>query len=113
MFFYLVQALYQSYNGYSGSSLFENWSLTVLNTLFTSLCTIVPGIFEQDLSAETLLAVPELYVFGQRNEALNVVKYLTWMAMAVMQGFVIWYLPGVLYGKLNVMGDNGAYAIGQ
>lgn len=113
MFFYLVQALYQRYNGYSGSSLFENWSLTVLNTLFTSLCVIVPGIFEQDLSAETLLAVPELYVFGQRNEALNVTKYLVWMAMAVMQGLLIWFLPGILYGQLNVMGDNGAFAIGH
>ena len=113
MFFYLVQALYQRYNGYSGSSLFENWSLTVLNTLFTSLCTIVPGIFEQDLSAETLLAVPELYVFGQRNEALNVTKYLVWMAMAVVQGLLIWFLPGILYGQLNEMGDNGTFAIGH
>src|ERR1700753_1070968 len=57
MFFYMVQALYQRYNGYTGSSLYENWSLTVLNTLFTSLCVIVPGIFEQDLQATTLLAV--------------------------------------------------------
>ena len=113
MFFYLVQALYQRYNGYSGSSLFENWSLTVLNTLFTSLCVIVPGIFEQDLSAETLLAVPELYVFGQRNEALNVTKYLVWMSMAVVQGLLIWFLPGILYGMLNEMGDNGAFAIGH
>lgn len=113
MFFYLVQALYQSYNGYSGSSLFENWSLTVLNTLFTSLCVIVPGIFEQDLSAETLLAVPELYVFGQRNEALNVMNYLVWMSMAIVQGLFIWYLPGILYGQLNEMGDNGAFAIGH
>jgi phospholipid-translocating ATPase len=36
MFFYMMQALYQRYNGYTGTSLYEMWSLTVLNTLFTS-----------------------------------------------------------------------------
>lgn len=43
MFFYMMQALYQRYNGYTGTSLYESWSLTVLNTLFTSLCVIIPG----------------------------------------------------------------------
>ena len=52
MLFYFPQALYERSNGYTGTSLYENWSLTVLNTLFTSLCVIVPGIFEQDLKAE-------------------------------------------------------------
>lgn len=33
MFFYMMQALYQRHNGYTGTSLYESWSLTVLNTL--------------------------------------------------------------------------------
>jgi phospholipid-translocating ATPase len=33
---------------------------------------------EQELAAETLLAVPELYVFGQREGGLNVGKYFAW-----------------------------------
>lgn len=109
MFFYMVQALYQGYDGYTGSSLYENWSLTVLNTLFTSLCVIVPGMFEQDLDAETLLAVPELYVYGQENKGLNVQKHLAWMALATVQGMLVWFIPWVLYGKHNVMGDNGTF----
>ena len=109
MFFYMVQALYQGYDGYTGSSLYENWSLTVLNTLFTSLCVIVPGMFEQDLDADTLLAVPELYVFGQRNKGLNVQKHLAWMALATVQGMLVWFIPWALYGRDNVMGDNGTF----
>lgn len=77
MMFYMVQASYQQYTGYTGSSLYENWSLTALNTLFTSLCCILPGMFEQDLTADTLLAVPELYVHGQKNKELNLPKYLS------------------------------------
>ena len=112
-FFYMVQASYQQYTGYTGSSLYENWSLTALNTLFTSLCCILPGIFEQDLSAQTLLAVPELYVHGQRNKELNLPKYLAWVALATAQGLLIFHLPCALYGKYNVMGDNGTFALGD
>lgn len=36
-YFYLMQIYYQQYNGYTGSSLYESWSLTALNTLFTSV----------------------------------------------------------------------------
>jgi phospholipid-translocating ATPase len=113
MFFYMVQASYQRYNGYTGSSLYENWSLTVLNTLFTSLCVILPGMFEQDLSAETLLAVPELYVHGQRNNELNLPKYIMWMILGTVQGLLVWYISWALYGKYNIMGDNGTFAIGD
>ncbi|KAK3075384.1 hypothetical protein LTS18_014049, partial [Coniosporium uncinatum] len=97
MFFYMMQALYQGYNGYTGTSLYESWSLTVLNTLFTSLCVIILGIFEQDLSADTLLAVPELYRYGQRNEALNIPKYLLWMLGATVEGIVVWFVCWAAY----------------
>ena len=92
MFFYLTQALYQRFNGYTGTSLYESWSLSMFNTLFTSLPVIFLGIFEQDLSATTLLAVPELYAQGQRNAAFNFQKYIWWMFMAVSEAVVVYFL---------------------
>ncbi|EGO59265.1 hypothetical protein NEUTE1DRAFT_79192 [Neurospora tetrasperma FGSC 2508] len=112
MFFYLPTELYQRYTGYTGTSLYESWSLTVLNTLFTSLCVIVPGVWEQDLSAETLMAVPELYVWGQRDGGLNLRKYLGWMMAAVAQGVVVWWVCWGLYGGIAVK-DNGLFAVGN
>ncbi|KAL2163003.1 hypothetical protein VTH06DRAFT_6839 [Thermothelomyces fergusii] len=95
--FYLLQAHYQRYNGYTGTSLFESTSLTVFNTIFTSLPVIVPGIFERDLSAETLLAVPELYAFGQRCRGFNFKQYLGWMFMAVAESVIIFYGAYYIY----------------
>ncbi|KAK4081955.1 hypothetical protein Purlil1_11456 [Purpureocillium lilacinum] len=113
MFFYLPQAAYQRYNGYTGTSLYEATSLTVFNTLFTSLCTICMGIWEQDLSAETLLAVPELYVYGQRNMGLNFWKYVRWMVLAATEGVIVWFSVWAAYGSA-VPGakDEGIYALG-
>jgi phospholipid-translocating ATPase len=69
MFFFLAQAQYQRWNGYTGTSLIESVSLAVFNSLFTSLCVILPGIFEKDLKASTLLAVPELYAVSRVSSA--------------------------------------------
>ncbi|ORY60272.1 P-type ATPase [Pseudomassariella vexata] len=114
MFFYLPTALYQRYNGYTGTSLYESWSLTVLNTLFTSLCVIVPGVWEQDLSAQTLLAVPELYVHGQRNMGLNIRMYVGWMLTGVLAGFVTWFAVWAGYGGvLGMIDDEGLFAQGD
>ncbi|TWU74553.1 hypothetical protein ED733_006234 [Metarhizium rileyi] len=113
MFFYLPTAQYQRYNGYTGTSLYQATSLTVFNTLFTSLCTICLGIWEQDLSADTLLAVPELYVYGQRNMGLNTWKYVRWMFLAAVEGVIAWYGVWAGYGWISPAGrDEGLYALG-
>ncbi|ATY66637.1 phospholipid-transporting ATPase (DRS2) [Cordyceps militaris] len=113
MFFYLPQAIYQRYNGYTGTSLYEATSLTVFNTLFTSLCTICMGIWEQDLRAETLLAIPELYVYGQRDMGLNAWKYGRWMLLAAVEGVMAWYGVWAGYGWVSPGAkDEGLYALG-
>ncbi|PHH70937.1 hypothetical protein CDD80_5648 [Ophiocordyceps camponoti-rufipedis] len=111
MFFYLPTAVYQRYSGYSGTSLYQEVSLTVFNTLFTSLCTICMGIWEQDLGADTVLAVPELYVYGQRGLGLGMAKYLRWMAVAVVEGLAVWYGVWAGYGRVSPS-DDGLYALG-
>jgi phospholipid-translocating ATPase len=113
MLFYLPTALYQALVGYTGTSLYEMWSLTALNTLFTSLCVIVPAVWEQQLGAETLLAVPELYVFGQRNGGLDGGMYLWWMAAAAAEGVLVWFLCWAVYGGMGPVRDSGLFALGD
>ncbi|PNS18945.1 hypothetical protein CAC42_6040 [Sphaceloma murrayae] len=97
--FYLVQAIYQRYTGYTGTSYYESWSLSLFNTLFTSLCVIFLGIFEKDLSAPTLLAVPELYAKGQQNQSFNFMVYLGWMFMGASESIIIFFVSHALYGR--------------
>ncbi|THV51960.1 hypothetical protein BGAL_0093g00040 [Botrytis galanthina] len=111
--FYMIQAIYQKWNGYSGTSLFESASLTVFNTLFTSLCVIFLGVFDQDLSATTLLAVPELYTYGQRNEAFNLKKYFGWTFMAAGEMIITFFLAYGLFGESRFTDDNTLYSLGD
>ena len=85
----------------------------MFNTLFTSLPVIFIGIFEQDLSASTLMAVPELYQSeGPLNRGFNIPLYLAWVFMASSNAVIVFFLMLGLYGQALFTLDNGLYAMG-
>ena len=112
-FFYNVQALYQRWNGYTGTSLYEPWSLSMFNTLFTSLPVIFMGVFEKDLAASTLLAVPELYSLGQRNGGFSFKIYLYWALLAVCDAVIVYFTMYSIYGEALFTRDQQLYAMGS
>lgn len=113
MLFYLTQAQYQRFAGYTGTSLYEPWSLSMFNTLFTSLPVIFLGVFEKDLAASTLLAVPELYTKGQRNGGFNWTIYLGWMFMAASGAVAVFFCMFGIFGHQVVTNDATLFAMGD
>jgi phospholipid-translocating ATPase len=111
--FYLTQALYQRWNGYTGTSLYEPWSLTMFNTLFTSLPVIFLGIFEKDLLPATLIAAPELYTRGQRGDGFNFKVFVAWMFMGVCEAMVVFFTMFGLFGRVVFTRDNSLFAMGN
>ncbi|KAH7318174.1 hypothetical protein B0I35DRAFT_451189 [Stachybotrys elegans] len=112
MVFFLVQAHFQAYNGYTGTSMYEEWSLTVFNVFFTSLPVIILGIFEKDLQAETLLAAPELYRYGQEGRGFSYYHYLWWMMMGTGCSFATFYIMWGAYDMALFDNDTSMFAIG-
>lgn len=110
--FYLTQSLYQHRTGFTATSLYEPWTLTLFNALFTSLPIIFLGAFEQDLRASTLLAVPELYTKGQRSQGFDVKVFCGWMFTAVAQAMLIYFTAESLWAESKFNNDNGIYPIG-
>ncbi|KAI0535380.1 hypothetical protein GGR58DRAFT_529526 [Xylaria digitata] len=119
--FYIVQAQFQGFNGYSGSSLYQPWALTAYNAAFTSLPTFFLGLYEEDLSPETLLAVPELYAFGQRDEGINLMKCVAWLLTGTVDTIVVFVITWAEF-KYNLTAspsnatqahDNSLYPMGS
>ncbi|KAK0383760.1 hypothetical protein NLU13_9671 [Sarocladium strictum] len=110
--FFLVQAHYQRFNGYTGTSMFESWSLTVFNSAFTSLPVILLGIFEKDLQQDTLMALPELYTFGQEGRGFNFTQYFGWAIQGVVGSFIIFYFMKIPYENALYDDDTSLYAMG-
>lgn len=112
--FYLSQSLFQRWVGYTGTSLYEPMSATQFNTLFTSLSVMCIGVFDKDLAASTLLAVPELYIsMGQRNGGFNIWIYLGWTAMAVSEACIVFFSMLFLFGRAEITKDNTLFSMGD
>ncbi|KAJ2517379.1 drs2 neo1 protein [Coemansia sp. RSA 2049] len=95
MAFYVMQLIFQFYTGFSGTSLFESWTLSMYNTLFSILPVLVVGIFEQDLQPATLMAYPELYRdMGPRNHLFTVPIFIRRVVViGIVHSVIAAYFP--------------------
>ncbi|KAI9276277.1 hypothetical protein BY458DRAFT_506188 [Sporodiniella umbellata] len=108
---YLTQFWYAFYNGFSGSTLYESWTMSCFNVIFTFLPPLSIGVFDQFVSARMLDKYPQMYMLGQTNEFFNQKKFWGWFMNAVFHSLVLFFL-GV--GALSTDGVfRNAWAGGQ
>uniref|UniRef100_A0A060TC31 Phospholipid-transporting ATPase n=1 Tax=Blastobotrys adeninivorans TaxID=409370 RepID=A0A060TC31_BLAAD len=76
---YMTQFWYVFYNGFSGESIYESWTITFYNVFFTVLPPFVLGIVDQFISARLLDRYPQLYQLGQKGAFFNVRQFWEWI----------------------------------
>ncbi|OUM68577.1 hypothetical protein PIROE2DRAFT_53189 [Piromyces sp. E2] len=119
--FYLTQFLFQIFCGWSGASLYEQWTLSLYNVIFSSIPVVVIGCLEKDVEKETILNNPKVYQYGQHNLGLRWRTFWRWIIQGAWHS-VCYYHPkhGLSWnlqklfrsdGALNVQ-DNSLYFIG-
>lgn len=118
LLFYMTQCVYQRYTLFTGTSMYESWSLSMFNTLFTSLAVICIGMFDKDLRPATLIAVPELYSTGRLYKAFNLKIFLYWMVLAAFQSVAVsfvayftWGFSALIDGSLLPLGTAVFWAL--
>ncbi|KAI8364585.1 hypothetical protein BD560DRAFT_402805 [Blakeslea trispora] len=103
---YLTQFWYAFYNGFSGSTLYESWTMSCFNVIFTFLPPLAIGIFDQIVSSRMLDKYPQMYMLGQNNVFFNQKKFWGWMANATYHSLVLFFL-GVGAFKTEGVFKNG------
>ncbi|XP_045040932.2 phospholipid-transporting ATPase VB isoform X3 [Desmodus rotundus] len=93
---------YQFLCGFSGSTMIDYWQMIFFNLFFTSLPPLVFGILDKDISAETLLALPELYKSGQDSECYNLRTFWISMLDAFYQSLVCFFVPYLTYRDSDI-----------
>ncbi|KAF7253196.1 putative phospholipid-transporting ATPase VA [Varanus komodoensis] len=93
---------YQFYCGFSGSSMIDQWYLIFFNLLFSSIPQLIVGVLDQDVPADILIAVPQLYTSGQNMEEYK--PHMFWMNMidAFYQSLVCFFIPYFTYYDSDV-----------
>lgn len=75
----------------------DYWVLIFFNLLFTSAPPVIYGVLEKDVSAETLLQLPELYQSGQKSEAYSPLTFWITLLDAFYQSLVCFFVPYFTY----------------
>lgn len=109
--FYLTQLIFQRYTLFSGSSLYEPWSLSMFNTLFTSLPVLCIGMFEKDLKPVTLLTIPELYSYGRLSKGFGAAIFFEWIIQGTLISLLVTFLNIIMWGS-TALSDNSMYPLG-
>ncbi|KAI7861361.1 hypothetical protein BDF14DRAFT_1904539 [Spinellus fusiger] len=102
---YLTQFWYAFYNGFSGSTLYESWTMSCFNVIFTFLPPLAIGIFDQFVSARMLDKYPQMYMLGQTNEFFNQKKFWGWFLNAVYHSLILFFMGVAAFKDDGVFRD--------
>ncbi|XP_078614739.1 phospholipid-transporting ATPase IF-like isoform X2 [Branchiostoma floridae x Branchiostoma japonicum] len=91
------QLLFQFYNGYSQTTLYDTAFLTFYNIFFTSLPILLYGLFEQNIKKADLMKNPELYKDIAKNRRLDIFHFLYWTILGIWHALVNYYGPMYLF----------------
>ncbi|KAI8376471.1 uncharacterized protein BYT42DRAFT_498686 [Radiomyces spectabilis] len=99
---YLTQFWYAIFNGFSGQTLYESWTMSCFNVIFTFLPPMAIGIFDQFTSARLLDKYPQIYMLGQSNEFFNQKRFWGWILNAVYHSALLFFLGMVAFKEDGV-----------
>ncbi|KAI7850667.1 hypothetical protein BDC45DRAFT_546515 [Circinella umbellata] len=102
---YLTQFWYAFYNGFSGTTFYESWTMSCFNVIFTFLPPLVIGIFDQFVSARLLDKYPQMYMLGQSNEFFNQKRFWGWFANAVYHSLILFFLGVAAFSEDGVFAN--------
>ncbi|ORX60795.1 phospholipid-translocating P-type ATPase [Piromyces finnis] len=95
--FYLTQFLFQIFCGWSGNSLYEQWTLSLYNVIFSSIPVVIIGCLEKDVEKETILNNPKIYQYGQHNLGLKWRTFWRWLIQGFWHSLCCVLIPFILY----------------
>ncbi|KAG7458983.1 hypothetical protein MATL_G00226380 [Megalops atlanticus] len=93
---------YQFYCGFSGATMTNYWVLIFFNLLFTSAPPLLYGVLDKDVSADTLMQLPELYRAGQNSEAYLPSTFWLNLLDAVYQSLICFFVPYLAYAGSDI-----------
>ncbi|XP_040594964.1 phospholipid-transporting ATPase IK isoform X2 [Mesocricetus auratus] len=105
----MAQIWFSMFSGFTAQPLYEGWFLALFNLLYSTLPVLYMGLFEQDLTAEKSLKMPELYMAGQKDELFNYSVFLQAIFHGALTSFINFYVPVLLSSDISKFGASSDY----
>lgn len=93
LLFTLCIFFFNCYCTCSGQFMFNEWGVSLYNTIFTQMPVLIYAILEHDVRPNHALANPQLYLPGQRGDFFSTKVFLCWVAEGVWGAAVCFFVP--------------------
>ncbi|XP_050995756.1 phospholipid-transporting ATPase IK [Acomys russatus] len=105
----MAQIWFSLFNGFSAQPLYEGWFLALFNLLYSTLPVLYIGLFEQDVTAEKSLKMPELYVAGQKEELFNYGIFLQAIGHGILTSLINFFITLLACHDMSKFGSSSDY----
>jgi len=86
-----VMMAYSQYCLHSGTTLFDQWVISVFNFMGGSMPSVFFAVFDRDLPRDYVLRNPQVYKSGPSNEFLSLRMTNRWVVLTVVHVMAIYY----------------------
>ncbi|THZ12039.1 phospholipid-translocating P-type ATPase, partial [Aureobasidium pullulans] len=94
---FMTQFWYSFQNGFSGEVIFESWTMSFYNVLFTVMPPFVLGIFDQYVSARLLDRYPQLYQLSQKGVFFRMHSFFSWVANGFYHSLILYFVSELIW----------------
>jgi phospholipid-transporting ATPase len=121
--FTLPQFFFAFFCGFSGKSVYDDWYISLYNTIFTAAPLMSRALFEKDIMVPKRLVVeteedsmvrallPCVYSLGRENEIFTGGNFSIWLLTGVLHSVLVFFIPlyAVQAGIIDVSGHNADF----
>ncbi|EFA74548.1 P-type ATPase [Heterostelium album PN500] len=94
---YITQFWFTIFNGWSGQTFYERFTLTAYNIAWTFFSIIVFGILDKDVSEAAVMENPQLYQTGPRNYYFNLRVFWGWAVNGLFHSLLLFIFPTFIF----------------
>jgi phospholipid-transporting ATPase len=95
--FFMTQFWYSFQNAFSGQVIYESWTLSFFNVIFTVMPPFVIGIFDQYVSARLLDRYPQLYQLSQKGYFFKMHNFFSWMMNGFYHSLLLYWTSTLIW----------------
>ncbi|XP_037835359.1 phospholipid-transporting ATPase ID [Kryptolebias marmoratus] len=89
----LVHFWYAFFCGFSAQTVYDDWFITLYNTVYTATPVLALGLFDQDVNDRWSFQYPQLYSPGQLNMYFSKKAFVRCMMHSCYSSLILFFIP--------------------
>ncbi|OQO10916.1 putative phospholipid-transporting ATPase [Cryoendolithus antarcticus] len=102
---FITQFWYSFQNAFSGQVIYESWTLSFFNVIFTALPPFVIGIFDQFVNARLLDRYPQLYQLSQKGVFFQTHNFWSWVGNGFYHSVLLYFFSELIWRNDGILSD--------